>query len=81
MDGDGLITEAELVHAIKEILSEHNTEEEAQAIAKEVLARAGDKMNIGVSTKELIHLAHELRSRNFKPIEVNSCLLSSYHSF
>jgi len=68
-DGDGLITEAELVHAIKDVLSEHNTEEEAQAIAKEVLDRAADKMHIGVSTKELIHLAHELRSRNFKPVE------------
>uniref|UniRef100_A0A7S3YX87 EF-hand domain-containing protein n=1 Tax=Lotharella globosa TaxID=91324 RepID=A0A7S3YX87_9EUKA len=68
-DGDGLITEAELVVAIKDVLSEHNTEEEAQAIAKEVLSRASDKLKIGVSVKELIHLSKELRSRNFKSTE------------
>uniref|UniRef100_A0A7S0H6B0 Mitochondrial proton/calcium exchanger protein n=1 Tax=Amorphochlora amoebiformis TaxID=1561963 RepID=A0A7S0H6B0_9EUKA len=71
IDGDGVITEAELVTAIKEVLAEHNTEEEAQAIAKEVLARAADKLNIGVSTQQLIQLSKELRSRNFKPSKEN----------
>jgi len=71
-DGDGLITKAELVEAIKDVLKEHNTDAEAQAIAREVLSRAGDSFEIGVSVKELIALAHELRAKNFEKSEKKS---------